>query len=142
MTAFIATIANANDPSKHRAIFASTTDIDDALRDAIELCENDEFVVSVRQRDWSTPDLATVSFQPDAYDSAEAALRQVEDYTVKVVPVEGEAFDARLTGLVHDEHGETVACFAPWSETLGDVDPEASIVQLNIWHQLERIEVI
>lgn len=94
-------------------------------------------------------DLCTIAFQSEAFDSAANVLRSIEGYTVTVITresndplVEDEQFDARLIGLTIGDDGQYKAWFGPWDEERGAVDPDASAVVLDIYDDIERIEVI
>jgi hypothetical protein len=132
------------------------------LEDALANCANDWIEenaldraggVAARCMGEETPrafpaDLCAVAFRPDAYDTAAAALqrftagRRKQGYTIHVVPVEGEPFDAELVDLVIDEDdGKWKAQVAPWDEE-EDRGDRSKMRTFDIYDELDRLEVI
>lgn len=86
-------------------------------------------------------DLATISFQPEAHDSAATAFHAIKGYTVTVVPVKGEPWDAELVDVVVGTDGQHKAILAPWDEAAGKSD-RLKNRWLDLYDDIERLEVI
>lgn len=90
--------------------------------------------------------LATLSFQPEAHDTAANAFQRVVGLTVTVVP-EPDAlnrfaqFDAELTGIAIGEDGQYKARLAPWNDEKDEPDRENE-VELDLYDDILRLEVI
>jgi hypothetical protein len=107
--------------------------------------------------------LATLAFQPEAFDSAAAFVNLLtphrrpraevgallapvangdRGYTVTVVPVDGDAFDAEVVDIeCDDSDGQYKIVLAEWDEDAGCGD-RRRLRRLDIYDDLERIEVI
>lgn len=86
--------------------------------------------------------LATIAFQPEAYDSAADAFRQIQGYTVDVVPTKGERFTAELLDVIVNDHdGQYRVVLARWDEQAGRGNRNDTVT-LDIYDELERMEVV
>jgi hypothetical protein len=87
--------------------------------------------------------LCTLAFQPEAYDSAAQALQRCKGYTVDVIPTEGEQFTATLDDLiVHDETGQWCARLLVWTNDNTEPSPDAEVRVLDIYDEIDRLEVV
>lgn len=86
--------------------------------------------------------LCTIAFHAEAHDTAADSLRQIAGLTVTVVPKDADPFDAELLGVwIHETSGCYVAVFAKWDAAAGRGD-RSQTVTLDIYTELDRIEVI
>lgn len=99
-------------------------------------------------------DLATLSFQPEAYETAAEFFKQLaangprlggyaspQGYTVDVVPKDGEPFTAEVLDVVADEEdGQYKLVLAEWddAEDCGDL---SKVRKLDLYDDLVRVEV-
>lgn len=94
-------------------------------------------------------DLATISFQPEAHQTAERFFNLLcpvppqrnDGFTVTVVTTAGEKFDAEMIAIGADDSGFLRLTVAPWieSEDRSDRDNTRSF---DIYTELQRIEVL
>lgn len=70
-----------------------------------------------------------LKFSEEAFDSAAAAARRIEGWTVTVRSPDMAPFDAEMGPVsVRDSDGEYVATLYPWSNALGTGDRSGAVV--------------
>lgn len=89
-----------------------------------------------------TSDLCIVAFQPDAYGSAAQFLQRLKRLTFDVFPTEGEKFTATLEDLeIHPDTGQWLAVLKVWAGNDAEPGPDAEVRRLDIYDEIERMEV-
>jgi len=87
--------------------------------------------------------LATIAFQPEAYDSAATTLRQLQGFTVTVQPrvvSSFEPFDAELHDVIVGDDGQYKVVLRPWDDSTDA--PGRRVVMLDIYDDIARLEVL
>jgi hypothetical protein len=88
-----------------------------------------------------TTELCCLAFRGEAHDTAANYLRWIceKQFTVEVVPTEGEPFTATALGIETDEaSGEYVIRLGVW---VGDEGPRGGSRKMNIYSEIDRLEV-
>lgn len=88
-----------------------------------------------------TEGLAVLAFQPEAFDGMAQVLRGVVGWTVRVVPVKGEAFDAELLDVTVGDDGQYKAVVAPWDDA-ADAGDRKRTQSFDIYDELVCLEVL
>lgn len=113
-----------------------------------EFAELSEAARELAQQTQDQAGLCTIAFRPEAYDTAATTLQHFtahgrnHGFTVHVVPVDGDPFDAELVDLVVDQDaGQWRAEVASWNEQQGCGD-RSKMRTFDIYDDLDRLEVL
>jgi hypothetical protein len=84
---------------------------------------------------------STIAFQPEAFESAANVWRRLDKHVVEVTPTEGEPFDAVVGDVViREANGQYAVVLAP-ADDAGLAIEDAATRVLDIYDEIERVEV-